>query len=291
MSKKAIKISVSEIEENIKKHGHNFHCKVVSFLSDNGWDVTPNAYYVDNLTDKPREIDIIARKIINVLDPFFHGSKIFGEIYFYLLVECKCVGENNGTVFWFKENNKDEMMGVLNRYISPYIFKNSDNIELQKHHLFKPCSAATMHAVLNNNNNDFIQDAIGQVLHSLIYFRNKRNGGIPIMDDGERKNILEIYYPIIVLNNFDNFFKKKLFDYTKPAEELNDRFIMGVNYSFKTDYNKCIKEYIPIDIVNFNQLPNLLSEIVDVDFVVLQDRWQCGIREEAERNPNLLNNI
>lgn len=51
-----------KIDDLIKNSGNNFHYKVVSYLRENGWAVSVSPYYNDNVTDKPREIDLIAEK-------------------------------------------------------------------------------------------------------------------------------------------------------------------------------------------------------------------------------------
>jgi hypothetical protein len=57
-------------EEIIIESGNRFHCEVATFFRDNGWTVLLSPYYVDNATDKVREIDLICEKAWQFRDDY-----------------------------------------------------------------------------------------------------------------------------------------------------------------------------------------------------------------------------
>src|SRR3954463_3413355 len=95
---------MSEIEEAksiVLESGNSFHCRVVRFLQDNGWHTQISPYYMDNSTNKPREIDLIAEKFWMYKDPFRRAS---GTVNVKLFIECKYIPQVN--VFWFSPKDK-----------------------------------------------------------------------------------------------------------------------------------------------------------------------------------------
>ena len=56
------KTDIDKVKDIIASSGNNFHCKVFDYLKEKGWTVLISPYYNDNVSDKPREIDLIAEK-------------------------------------------------------------------------------------------------------------------------------------------------------------------------------------------------------------------------------------
>ena len=93
-------MAVDKVKELIEKSGNNFHCKVFNELIKKGWKVSVSPYYNDNITDKPREVDLIAERPFRFKDKINHE---FIHIFVRLFIECKYIPSE--TVFWF--HNKD----------------------------------------------------------------------------------------------------------------------------------------------------------------------------------------
>lgn len=66
--------------DNIKSTGFILESKVSDFLNKNGWSVINNKYYIDDVQNIAREIDIIAYKATKVEDVF---------VYTTLIISCK----------------------------------------------------------------------------------------------------------------------------------------------------------------------------------------------------------
>ena len=67
------------------------------------WTVLISPYYNDNISSKPREIDLIAEKAFPIKDVF---RDIFGTVNVKLFIECKYVSQT--TVFWFYNKDKQK---------------------------------------------------------------------------------------------------------------------------------------------------------------------------------------
>jgi hypothetical protein len=92
---------LAKVEEIIKISGNTFHAKVLKRLASEGWTVKISPYYNDNISNKPREIDLIAEKAF----PIYNAANSFeGNVIVKLFVECKYLSQI--TVFWF--HKKDE---------------------------------------------------------------------------------------------------------------------------------------------------------------------------------------
>ncbi|MFZ0453997.1 MAG: hypothetical protein WAM24_09590, partial [Ignavibacteriaceae bacterium] len=110
-------------KNQIEKTGYILEYQVSEILSKHKWNVINNRYYVDDITENVREIDIVAYKV-----------KLVKDIYYYtaLLISCK-KSEENDWVFLSKNADKlDPNLDYLpisnwtnERYIE-YMLKNSD---------------------------------------------------------------------------------------------------------------------------------------------------------------------
>ena len=109
---------MKEIKDNFKdlieQSGNNFHLEIVNLLRKNGWETEVSPYYYDDVDDKPREIDILAKKPIFVLK-----GQEKPTYNVYLFIECKNLKEE--VVFWPDDLNKDKSVVFLNK-IDPYYF-------------------------------------------------------------------------------------------------------------------------------------------------------------------------
>ena len=97
-----------EIEfEFVKKSGNNFHYEVYKYFKGMGWEVLVSPYYLDGVTDKPREIDLVVQKSRESrrLDNQLSMTTI------RLFIECKYI--NDPTVFWFDRKDNDKTLRSL----------------------------------------------------------------------------------------------------------------------------------------------------------------------------------
>lgn len=221
-------------KEIVNRSGNNFHYQVVNFLRERGWNVLVSPYYTDNLTDKPREIDIIAEKAFDVT-AFI--SNWIGTINVKLFIECKYINTNN--VFWFDAINKQE---VIKRIMTDTPLEDPrENISIEKHHYMNVEKVAKLFASENKSqeNGEVFYKAINQNLNALVYYKNKGNASI-IPKGGKTVNVLcALNYPLIVCNSFDNLFGIDVVEGIEP-KNIENNFQLEVNYTYflnaRTDF-------------------------------------------------------
>lgn len=238
-------------KEIIKNSGNNFHIKVLNYLKEQGWTTLISPYYTDNITSKPREIDIIAEKAIS-FDNIYKDIK--GTISLKLFIECKYISRN--TVFWFGEKDYKKAKS--------WVIKNTPHNETtagaQNLHYLSEEKVAKLFAGHSDRKteNEPIFSAINQSLNAMVY--NKRKDSII----SNHTPISTVEYPIIVCNSFNKFFGVDIDDSQEP-EEIKDNFQLEVNYAY-LDYQKKQKnEYFLIDVIDFTKINEFLN-VLDQDF-------------------------
>lgn len=253
----------SGVQEIIDKNGNSFHSRVVKLLREQKWTVIVSPYYSDNFTNKPREIDIIAEKKVDI-NKFTHDS--LGMLNIRLFVECKRINEGD-TVFWFDIKDKNR---AIERIMSDTGMKyKNDNFDIKKHHYFSDIPVAKLFASEKNRgeDNEWMSKAINQNLNALVYYRNQTD---LIPENLNRPILWRLSYPIIVVNTFDHFFRINMADDNDKVETIKEPFQLEVNYAYIDRNKKGCNEYFLIDVVSIDKLQNFLlmienSEIKEVE--------------------------
>lgn len=91
-------MNIDNLKEGISRTGFILEYKISRILSENGWSVINNKYYIDDLQESVREIDILAYK-----------ASLVNEVYIYtvLIISCK-KSDKNAWVFLSKRPNHDD---------------------------------------------------------------------------------------------------------------------------------------------------------------------------------------
>ncbi|MDH5650354.1 MAG: hypothetical protein OEZ39_00630 [Gammaproteobacteria bacterium] len=244
---------MDEIKKIIETSGNNFHCKVLNHLKSLGWHVLVSPYYTDNISDKPREIDLIAEKAFEYGDSY-SGHK--GTVNAKLFIECKFIPQKN--VFWFHDKDMQKA--------SELVVKNTplrdNNIYKDKHHYLSSSNrVAKLFASESKRaaENEIIYKALNQSLNAMVYNRWDHTI-LPTKKGKPHRNITSIEYPVIVCNSFNDFYSVDI-DSDREPEVINDNFLLEVNYAY-IDTNKSHRNrYFLIDIVSFNKLTSFLKVI------------------------------
>lgn len=250
---------LDKIKDIIEKSGNTFHCKVVNFFEEKGWTVLVSPYYNDNVSDKPREIDIVAEK---AFDLFRHAGKSQGTINIRLIIECKYVGKNNNVVFWFHDKDIHKTEEMLSN--TTHLRKGSAFIK--QHHYLSNTNEKVAKLFASKadrkNENELFYKALNQSLNAMVHYRN--TGSIIKPNLAKRVNIRrKLNYPIIICNNFENLYRVEIGEDDKDPICIDENFKLEVNYAYLDQNKKHLNEYFLIDILNFLKLDDFLSIIED----------------------------
>lgn len=233
----------------IEQSGNTFHCKVLKDLQKKGWKVLISPYYNDNVSSKPREIDLIAEKEFNPVDC---RRTPFRTVKMKLFIECKYIPQI--TVFWFHSKDKPKAEYLVTRTTS--LEKGYPHIK-KHHYLAGVESVAKLFASEGKNSadNEIFYKALNQSLNAMVSY-----GKEPTGQNGYVHKTVN--YPIIVCNSFDNLYRVEIDTDTEPSK-ITENFQLEVNYAYMTSNGNNINEYFLIDILNFVLFDNFLEKIKD----------------------------
>lgn len=251
------------IKDLIEKSSNNFHYQVVDFLRGKGWFVLISPYYNDNITDKPREIDIIAENYYEVKDDISNLG--VGTLHTIFFIECKYI--NKPIAFWFDKKNKDK---AIKRITDDTPLQPPDkNGLIEQHHYLVNEEVAKLFSSTPDKQpgNEIIYKAINQSLNAMVYYRDTDS----ILPQKNRfRNIMRIInYPLILCNNFDSIYRVD-----KTAEngyvKITDDFQLEVNYAYLDTNKKSRDEYFLIDVVELNKFDAFLKKLEETDIKAIK---------------------
>jgi len=254
-----------KVKDLIEKSGNNFHYQVVNFLRERDWEVLVSPYYSDNITDKPREIDIIAEKAFKVID---WSGRTIATLNIKFFIECKYI--NGEIVFWFDNKNKEE---AIERIIVDTPLKHPEkNSATNNHHYLNNDEVAKL---FNSNfnrslDNEIIYKAISQSLNSMISYKNA--GSIISKQENETIDVEQtiINYPLILCNDFSKFYKVDS-EKSEGYSKVDDNFQLEVNYAYLNKDRDSKNEYFLIDVIDFKKFDLFLKELEEKDVVIIKE--------------------
>ena len=244
---------MDKVKAIIAKSGNTFHCRVLKYLHDKGWSVLISPYYNDNVSSKPREIDLIAEKAFDAIGRF---GKFLGTVNVKLFVECKYISQK--TVFWFHDKDKQKAEELVMQ-IAPL---QPDNTYTAKHHYLGEVNRVAKlfsDEQKKSAESEIFYKALNQSLNAMVYYRNK--GSIIKLPKGEKNYIRRtLNYPVIVCNSFENLYRVEI-DTDADPSNITENFQLEVNYAYMTPNGSNINEFFLIDILNFDLFDNFLEKI------------------------------
>lgn len=256
-------IDQEKLIQEINKTGFTLEYEVSKILEENDWIVNTNRYYIDDVENKPREIDIIAYKKSRA-DTFIKKNPDFIQndtIYTILFISCKKESENNICCFYTKNNKKpnskvnfitnDKFINILNKNyelsnkyleniknlnnnLSTNIFENENNNIVFGTQIFKEDDKKDIHTNQKNYNNKkslskkddcIIYNSIETLLKSMFYEIKKFE---------DKKDVNKHYFiNLLTILDIKNMLKID-FDALKEIKKI-DNIVYNVNYIV---YNK-----------------------------------------------------
>ncbi len=211
------------IESGIPLHKH-----VINSFSQGGWAVLIGPHFVDNITDKPRELDLIAERVF-LID---QTNKIH-TIKIRLYIECKYVPDDATVVAWFKTKDISSTRELIKK-------GSPNSFSYDKHPYWYNSKAARLIAESRNGKNEsgIVAKALNQVISGYLYFRT---GKTLIPDASNAENEYTYHLPVIVLSSFTNLFSDEIAD-KADISRITENFQIETDYSYfhkgttKSDY-------------------------------------------------------
>jgi len=244
---------LDKVKEIIENSGNTFHCNVLKYLQEKDWTVLISPYYNDNVSNKPREIDLIAEKAFDAKNA--HG-RFMGTVNVKLFIECKYIPQK--TVFWFHDKDMQKAEDLVLQTTPA----RRDNMYTKQFHYLKGAeSVAKLFADGKKQNveKEIFYKALNQSLNAMVYYRNKES--IIKLPPGRDHNIIyTVNYPIIVCNSFENLYKVDIGADDDPSN-IDENFQLEVNYAYLALDGPSKTEYFLIDILNLDLFDGFLEKI------------------------------
>ena len=247
--------NLEDIKKIIEMSGNSFHCEVVKYLKSKGWHSLISPYYLDSMSNKPREIDLVSEKAYPRIKEFPFGGQS-GTINIKLFIECKYIPKE--IVFWF---DKKDIESTKKWVVSNTPLKENNMFTNQHHYIKSNAKVAKMFgsSTKPKYENEVIYKALNQCLHAIVY--NKLKGSIVPINDGYHQNILgKMMIPVIVCNSFDHFYKVEIEDQNN-IEKIDDNFQLEVNYAYLDKNGNHKNTFFLIDVVDYSKFDKFLSSI------------------------------
>lgn len=173
--------------------GHNFHFDIEDRVKAKGWTINSKVSYLDDVEQKPREIDFVAVQQRESYNP--RGNQLA------LVVECKYL--EHDVKFWFRDNPKNHRVYFFDGYNMDELF-----LDENKWHFF-PTARVARDLEERTEKKKNMREAIMQASKALMFLRQgqqmlytkglfypivvyKGPGRLTDQDGGEVKNVL--YY-------------------------------------------------------------------------------------------------
>jgi hypothetical protein len=243
---------LDEARELATSTGHAFHCRVNEFLIKHGWSTVISPFYVDSMTDKVRESDLIAEKV------FKHQAQSNDQdIRIRLFIECKYVRETS--LFWFDKKDEVEVKKLLDRRTP---FRSDNTFQKEHHYLSALLEVARLFQTKGRGEEgDPIFKAVNQTLHGYIYNAEHPFLVNPPQSD-KRLNwpTSTLNYPVIVFSTFATFFRTGVDNVDVKKLESNFQFEVRYAYTHPA-LGQRARDFFLIDMVKFDGLADFLKSL------------------------------
>jgi len=243
-----------------KPSGHDFHFDIEDRVNIKGWTINSKQSYLDDVEQKPREIDFVAiqhRESHNL-----RGNQVA------LVVECKYL--EHDVKFWLRDNPKNHKAYFIDGYPTNELFLNGGRF-----HFFSPAKVASTleENAKKNERKDKIYEAIMQASKALMYLRQSSQ---ILYTKG-------LFYPIVVYkgpgkltDQYNNKVKNVLYYHEYP---WRDRKTQDVS-----------TRALYVDIIHESDLESYLDDVFKKEMDDLMDHvFKNRMRENAvckeKRNP------
>lgn len=242
-----------ELKADIEKSGLPLEIDVNDILRNKRWNVTNEAYYLDQNENKARYVDIIATRLEQV-----EASKIH-KLNVTLVIECKRSikkpwvfymvpkGEMHepdiGQVFLMKTNSQPALSPPEYRLFwnSHYFSSNINKVAIRGYVAFA-------------DGKNGMNTAINQSLKALIYRRDEGSKLLPKLPE-KYQGIVAIYYPLVI-------FDGKMYECEKDGNDIRLSDATYIQYQINYGISGSIsEETFLVDVVGRDFLDAYLNSI------------------------------
>ena len=251
----------NEKKDLVTGSGMLTHLRTVEALRKHGWTVNISSYYYDDVSDSPREIDIVAEKEFNSWERRAESTK---QLNVQLFIECKYLVQE--IALWFDDMNRWRAINAAEDNTGREIveFRNGGDLASSEFHQLRGKKVAKLFSS-NLSKEDVIYKALSQCLKALVYYQDWANGPLIhsfLTDHGAETKIVR--FPVIVFDNFSNL-RELTFDVASgnhSTVSIFDNFLIETNYvHLDKTKSRAKDQYFLVDCLNIEKLPEYLTAL------------------------------
>ncbi|MCG7932135.1 MAG: hypothetical protein N0E44_19055 [Candidatus Thiodiazotropha lotti] len=242
-----------DIVDLVRSSGNNFHARVARWLSEHGWHVIVSPYYMDQVQNKAREIDLIAERMWPIYD---YAGRRNSDIAVRLFVECKFIPAYS--VFWFADKDLESAKKLV---CSTGGFRANNSYTKEHHYLSQGKRVAKLFETNSKKDpdKDPFYKAVNQVLNAMTSM-SRRPFSIPgvKIEDRSLQEVME--FPVVVCSSFEKMFSVDFYSESAPTR-IENNFQFEVDYAFIEKSGNQRTNYFLLDFVEFDQLSKYFEGI------------------------------
>jgi hypothetical protein len=232
------------LEKIIKNSGNYLHLHIVELLEKCDWKVDLSSYYYDDTNDKPREIDIVASKTIELKSFSSQNLTIAPEGFkLILFIECKYFKEEIAFHMRDYEGVDQARSIIVERMNKGEVLTDINN----NHHYFNFKKIGKLYDCQISKD---VFDAITQPIKSLTFFK-------------ARNLEMGFYYPVVVFSGIDGIYQLETND-ASDLQSIKSKKVVpfGVNYSYRSPISDTLEtQLFNVDFVEESMLEGYLNTI------------------------------
>lgn len=254
------------LAELIESSGHELQASLTPVFETAGWIGTPSKYYVDVLTGKAREIDVILEKTYQVSDTFGRQTTTFA---IRLFAACKYFPET----YLLRLEPKREAVTKA-QIVNQGILREDDLIAYpdRKHHYLLAANDKVVKSWDKKSQRDLMFEATTSSVHALVAL-DRMDSSAPHV----------INYPVVLVDSFKNLFirdAKAEKGFTPVTENIQLEF----DYTYRDSKGREQEQVFTVDVVAKDSIPAFL-EAIENDAWLIRNRLHWDL-EMADRQPD-----
>jgi len=165
-------------------------------------------------------------------------------------------------VIWFSPRNDNQVIECLRRQFG----KRAEDTIIERHHYLnqkqytaKLYESGPPKNQSSNQGQDIIYKAINQSINSMVNFEGKGTL-VPPEQLSYKNNLITLEMPVVICNAFSKFFRTD-FDGDNSVSEIEENFLMEVNYAYSDSNKTAISELFLVDFVSFQWIDKYMEKI------------------------------
>lgn len=266
-NRKDVRSDLDIAKRIVETHGNKLLGRVVKYFREKNWDTRISQYYVDEVTGKSREIDLIVEKRFVCTNT--RNSEALVDVQ--LFIECKYIIAP--VVFWFEKMDKRSAIQRIGRNTKFRIKPKGVVYDyVDSHHYLKHGGEVAKLFAAEGGKGDETEPMYRALSQCLSGYVKRRSHPI-IERKSSQSPTGRLSYPVILCSSFDKFFRTTI-DNSQQPMLLDRNFMFELHYAYPEDGGS-EDEYMIVDVVELARLDEYLG-VLETEVQALGNQLMDG---------------